>query len=84
MLDRRQVLPREALVDEQPHLLDVLVAQLLAQGLPHGMGAGLGHRSEDETVAGGKQSRLGIHGKAPRLPGEAGRQVYSQQPCQNL
>ena len=51
MLDRGQVRPREALVDEQAHLLDVLVAHLLAQGLAHRMGPGLGNGCEDEAVA---------------------------------
>ena len=50
VLDRRQFLEREALVDEQADLLQVVLAQVLAQRLAHRVGAGLGDRGEDEAV----------------------------------
>jgi hypothetical protein len=67
MLDRRQIRPREAFVDEQTHLLDVRLAQLLAQGLTHGMGAGLGHGGEDETMGVG-DDHVSAHTKNAPLP----------------
>ena len=51
MPDCRQIFPRETFVDKKSDLLDVFVAQLLAQRLPYRMGAGLWHCGEDETMA---------------------------------
>lgn len=84
MLDRCQVIPGKPLVDEQPHLLDIPVAQLLAQSLPHGMGAGLGHSGEDETVAMRNDHVSAHRERAPTSPGEVGRVVRPMGPAQNL
>ena len=48
--ERRQFRPRELPVDEQADLFDVVRSHVLAQGLAHGMGAGLGDRHEDVAM----------------------------------
>ena len=50
MLDLRDLIEREALVHEQPDLLDIVGTEMLAQRLPHRMGAGFGHRDEHVAV----------------------------------
>jgi hypothetical protein len=50
VLDLRQLRIRKPLVDEQADLLDIVGAELFAQGLAHRMRSGLGNRDEDETM----------------------------------
>ena len=69
--DRRQIFPGEALVDEQPHLFQVLLPHLLAQGAAHGMGAGFGHGGEDEPVMVGNDHASG-HPEKGAPPPEGG------------
>ena len=76
--DRRQFLHRELSVHEQPHLLEVVGAHVLAQRLPHRMRAGLRHRDEHEAVLVGNDHPAILRKMRPKRPWTTGRAGLAQ------